>query len=449
MKLVDEINIFDPLEEDDDDEEEEEDSEDESETEETVENKVENDNEQTDEPKNDNEYAYDSSDEEDIRNTVGDVPMHWYDEYDHLGYNLDGVKIKKPQRGDELDNFLNKMDNPNFGITVYDPSTGQDVVLPKSVVETIKRLRSGKLPDANYDMFAEWPSWFSSEVMETPVRDLPESKKSFLPSVSEKKMVSKMVHAIKMGWMKPTSQVKEDPDDPDKKSFYMLWKTDDQIEGDDIRRIKDTIPAPKMRLPGHAESYNPPPEYVPNENEKKRWEENEKEPERRNKLNFLPQKYDCLRKVPAYEKFINERFERCLDLYLAPRARKMRLTIQPEDLVPQLPKPQDLQPFPQVCALTFKGHKNMVRTLSVEPKGQFLASGSDDGTVKIWEVQSGYCMKTFVFGKTIIQSVAWCPNQNISVLAVAFEDKVRIHEKNSYYSYNFDFTNKNQILFNF
>ena len=67
--------------------------------------------------------------------------MHWYDEYDHIGYNLDGTKINKPKRGDELDNFLNKMDNPNFGITVYDPSTGQDVVLPKSVVETIKRLR--------------------------------------------------------------------------------------------------------------------------------------------------------------------------------------------------------------------------------------------------------------------------------------------------------------------
>ena len=157
--------------------------------------------------------------------------MHWYDDYDHLGYNLDGQKINKPKRGDELDNFLNKMDNPKFGITVHDPSTGQDVVLPKSVVDTIKRLRSGKLPDANYDMFAEWPSWFSDEVLETPVRDLPESKKSFLPSISEKKIVGKMVHAIKMGWMKPTSKVKEDPDDPDKKTFYMLWKTDDQIEG--------------------------------------------------------------------------------------------------------------------------------------------------------------------------------------------------------------------------
>ena len=148
--------------------------------------------------------------------------MHWYDEYDHLGYNLDGKKINKPKRGDELDNFLNKMDNPNFGITVFDPTTGQDVVLPKSVVDTIKRLRSGKVPDSNYDMFSEYIPWFSSQVMETPIRDLPESKKSFLPSVSERKIVGKMVHAIKMGWMKPTQKVKEDPDDPDKKTFYMM-----------------------------------------------------------------------------------------------------------------------------------------------------------------------------------------------------------------------------------
>ena len=42
-----------------------------------------------------------------------------------------------------------------------------------------------------------------------------------------------------------------------------------------------------------------------------------------------------------------------MDLYLAPRARKMRLTIQPEDLVPQLPRPQDLQPFPTVCSITY------------------------------------------------------------------------------------------------
>ena len=412
-------SVYSELEESEDEEEE---SGSESESESESENSKEKDGEEK--TKND-EYAYDSSDEEDIRNTVGNVPMHWYDEYDHLGYNLDGKKILKPKRGDELDNFLNKMDNANFGVTVFDPSTGEDVVLPKSVVETIRRLRSGKLPDPNYDMFSEWPAWFSSQVLDTPVRDLPESKKSFLPSVSEKKIVGRMVHAIKMGWMKPVEQKKPktDPDDPDAKTFYMMWKTDDQVEGEDIRRIRDTIPAPKMRLPGHEESYNPPPEYLFTEQEKERWESQEDEPFKR-KLPFVPQKHEALRKVPAYARFINERFERCLDLYLAPRARKMRLTIQPEDLVPQLPKPQDLQPFPQVCAMTYKGHKNMIRTLSMEPKGQYIASGSDDGTVKIWEVQTGYCAKTFFFGKTVIHSVAWCPNTHLSVIAVAVDSKV-------------------------
>ena len=28
--------------------------------------------------------------------------MHWYDEYDHIGYNLDGQKINKPKRFGQL-----------------------------------------------------------------------------------------------------------------------------------------------------------------------------------------------------------------------------------------------------------------------------------------------------------------------------------------------------------
>jgi hypothetical protein len=44
------------------------------------------------------------------------------------------------------------------------------------------------------------------------------------------------------------------------------------------------------------------------------------------KLHFIPQKYNSLRTVPAYDRFINERFQRCLDLYLCPRARKMRVS---------------------------------------------------------------------------------------------------------------------------
>lgn len=93
------------------------------------------------------------------------------------------------------------------------------------------------------------------------------------------------------------------------------------------------------------------------------------------KLEYLPQKYSSLRACPAYSKFIKERFERCLDLYLCPRQRKMRVgcfsthqriryhlilltyvgfiqvQVDPEELIPKLPKPRDLQPFPTTLSM--------------------------------------------------------------------------------------------------
>lgn len=50
----------------------------------------------------------------------------------------------------------------------------------------------------------------------------------------------------------------------------------------------------------------------------------EADPEDR-RLDFVPKKYDCLRKLPTYDRFYNDRYQRCLDLYLAPRQRKMKV----------------------------------------------------------------------------------------------------------------------------
>lgn len=57
------------------------------------------------------------------------------------------------------------------------------------------------------------------------------------------------------------------------------------------------------------------------------WKKQEETPWKR-KLHYIPQKYATLRQVPAYNKFIKERFTRCMDLYLCPRARKMRVSVQ-------------------------------------------------------------------------------------------------------------------------
>lgn len=92
--------------------------------------------------------------------------------------------------------------------------------------------------------------------MKTPIVRVPDHKRSFLPSRVEARKVAKMVHAIKMGWMKPQEEKKESHEP----KFFMLWQTDEGVEH--MRRIQNHIPAPKRHLPGHAESYNPPPEYL-------------------------------------------------------------------------------------------------------------------------------------------------------------------------------------------
>ena len=68
---------------------------------------------------------------------------------------------------------------------------------------------------------------------------------------------------------------------------------------------------------------------------------------------FIPKKFNNLRSVGAYEHSVKERFERCLDLYLCPRAMKRRLNIDPESLVPQLPKASDLRPFPTTKCIKY------------------------------------------------------------------------------------------------
>lgn len=363
----------------------------------------------------------DTSDEEDIRNTVGNIPMNWYDEYPHLGYDWDGKPIMKPKTGDTLDFFLKRMEDPNFFRTVKDPQTGQDVVLSDRDVELIKRLQSGQIPDAAFDDTAPWVEYFTSDVMKTPLRKFPEHKRSFLPSKSEAAKVSKYVHALKMGWMKTRSELAEEQRKKREKNFYMLWGADDNSV-EEMRRIENHLPAPKRHLPGHAESYNPPAEYLLDKEELRQWKKCQETPWKR-KIHFVPQKYKSLREVPSYPRYIRERFLRCLDLYMCPRALKMKLMIEPEDLVPKLPSPRDLQPFPTTMSMVYEGHTDMVRCITVDPKGQFMISGSDDLTIKVWEVSTGRCLRTINVGG-VVRSVCWCPNQALSIVAVAADRKL-------------------------
>ncbi|XP_070604567.1 ribosome biogenesis protein BOP1 [Erythrolamprus reginae] len=366
------------------------------------------------EPPLPDEYQEDSSDEEeDIRNTVGNIPMEWYQDFPHIGYNLDGKQIYKPIRSkDELDRFLEKMENPDYWRTVQDKMTGADMKLTDEQVELVNRLQRGHFGDVNFDPYEPAVDFFSSRVRIHPVTNRPADKRSFIPSLVEKEKVSRLVHAIKMGWIRPRRPREETA------AFYDLWAHEDP--NSILGRHKMHVPAPKLPLPGHTESYNPPPEYLPSEEEKLAWEQ--QDPSER-KLSFVPQRHQCLRHVPAFTRFIHQRFERCLDLYLCPRQRKMRVSVDPEDLIPKLPRPQDLKPFPTAQALVYRGHTSLVRCISLSPTGQWLASGSDDGTVKFWEVCTARCLKTLPVPGAV-KSLAWNPNPTLCLVAVAVEQAV-------------------------
>nr|NVI69921.1 putative ribosome biogenesis protein BOP1 homolog [Cucujiformia] len=73
----------------------------------------------------------------------------------------------------------------------------------------------------------------------------------------------------------------------------------------------------------------------------------------------------------------------------------------------------------------YKGHSDMVRTISTDKIGQYLLSGSDDGTIKIWEVNTGRCLKT-IHMDDVVRSVEWCPNASLSLVLVASGKRVML-----------------------
>lgn len=240
----------------------------------------------------------------------------------------------------------------------------------------------------------------------------PEPKRRFLPSKHEAKRIMKIVRAIREGRILPYRPPEEREKDEEQELHYDIWH-DEQPRPDHVMNI----PAPKQAPPGYDMSYNPPPEYLPTKAEKAAWDA--MDPEDREK-EYLPTGHDSLRKVPAYEKLINERFERSLDLYLAPRVRKNRLNIDPASLLPKLPRPEELKPFPTVCATLFRGHEGRVRSLAIDPSGTWLASGGDDGTVRVWELLTGRQIWSAKVGdEEAVNVVRWRPGRDAVILSAA------------------------------
>ena len=146
----------------------------------------------------------------------------------------------------------------------------------------------------------------------------------------------------------------------------------------------------------------------------------------------------------------------------------------PTSLVPQLPSPQDLRPFPHRLLLRFLGHKGpvspcllrvlqdcrkehsllgltaindvselvypvarcqrqqlfcslsdaqtltcacvQVRCIAADASGQWLASGGQDGTLCLWDALTGRRTASWKLGEPV-RAVAWCPSPALGLLS--------------------------------
>ena len=66
-----------------------------------------------------------------------------------------------------------------------------------------------------------------------------------------------------------------------------------------------------------------------------------------------------------------------------------------------------------------QGHASAVAALAFSPDGAYTATGGDDGRVKLWHAQRGFCFKTFAHHSAPVSDVAFAPSNNVLFSASA------------------------------
>jgi len=322
-------------------------------------------------------------------------------------------------RKDHIERFLAQVDNPDEWRTLRNADGSEKLVLTDEELALIVRLCSNQMGDVGYNQFEPTIEWFTSQKMVTALPAPTEPKRRFVPSAHEAREIIRLVKAIRNG-----SRPLEAKSKLSKPRFYDIWGETDSSAIDAAISRPNHISAPKIRLPDNSESYNPPAEYLFDAKEESEWRHRQANPDPDvvyDPSDFLPQKYSAMRLVPAYANAVKELYARCLDLYMCPRAIKHHIQMNPDDLLPQLPDPRDLRPFPYVKSITYKTESTeSVRALVIDASGQFMVS-AQGATATLWEVSTGQVMCRWVLPAEDgeITSVSWSPMQNIPLLAIA------------------------------
>ncbi|KAK4530757.1 hypothetical protein CCYA_CCYA05G1614 [Cyanidiococcus yangmingshanensis] len=339
-----------------------------------------------------------SSESEGELNTIGSIPLRWYDGYEHIGYTRAGQRIPRRFPANALQQLLLSGSEPEQWRTLYDERNDREIQLTDEDVQLLWQYKQRLLPRlAGSEEVIAW-----APHQPFPLHQCEEPKRRFLPSKHEGARIRKIIRGLEEGRIVPLLQRAEQQAEERTRLRYPerdLWFDDaaEESKTDSVSRVaqaraRSYIAAPKMPPPGHIESYNPPDESLPSQEEQEAWKR--AAPEDRI-IPYLPRKFSSLRSVPAYRPYLMERFQRCLDLYLCPRVLRHRTQVNdPERVLLPLPDPSDLAPFPTRLSMTYadEGQRQVsaLRSVAVHPvHGNWLATGSDHGILRVFDVISG------------------------------------------------------------
>lgn len=268
----------------------------------------------------------------------------------------------------------------------------------------MRRIRTGKfvnkqMADTHYEIALD-----KSEFIHPMDNTIP-PKRRFMPSKWERMKVNRILHAIEMGWIKLDKEEEEEKEEV----IFDIWGED--FNEPLYQNLPPPLILPKTRRPTTRESYNPEEKLLMTKEQEKEWKESHTEDR---EIEYIPKKYDVLRKVEVYENTLRERFERCLDLYLAPRIKKRKVHMNPDDLLPELPPPSTLKPFPSFANIHYRGHESRVRSIKINLAGTHLISGDEKGFVLMFDVRTSRILKKWKFEDSVY-SIDWSATGFVAV----------------------------------
>lgn len=296
------------------------------------------------------EYSSDSSDE-DVLVRTGNIPQKWYNDFDHKGYSLEGKKVIKNEESDNIEKFLEKAKDKDWWKIITDDMNNTKITLSQKDLEMIQRIRSGLYATANV---MDDDEYFEKniEIQKYPIRNHMLKKKSFEPSAYEKKMINRISKMIENGFVSIEK--------PKRKGFFDdmedVWLYENTNQG---YHPSHGYMMPKPDAPDNDLSYNFNDPFV------------------------------CLRKTPRYEKLINDQFERLNDIFSNTRVIKKKRDIKEEEILPKVPSPSELKPFPTKDNINHMNHASNIKFICIEPSGDYIFTADTANFLQICDILTG------------------------------------------------------------